>query len=553
MAKTVPIEDKRLELISEQLVNFANGDFNYELPLSEERDSIDSIIVGLNLVGEELKCHIDEVEAREKELKISLDRLNEAQQLARIGSWEWHIPENKIEWTDELYRLYGLERASSQASYEKYLQLIHPEDADFVNNQVQKAYQDHQPFDFFHRIIRPDGSTRILHSRGTVLLNDEGAPVKMTGTAQDVTEKKQSEEKNHILASIVESSSDAIISKTLSGIVTSWNKTAEKLFGYTRDEIMGKHISILFPEDRLSEETTLLKEIKEGKVIMNYETQRKRKDGSHVHVAITISPIYNTEEQIIGVSKIVRDITDKKFAEERLQRYIQELEYKNNETRQFAYVASHDLQEPLRTIGNYIKLLAEDYKGKLDSNADIYINFISNGATRMQRLVHDLLEYTRIENDAKIEDIDLNHLVKNILESMRLILDETKAEVTVGELPVISGYETRLTSLFQNLINNAIKFRKTEVPPVIEISAEDKGRNWLFTVKDNGIGIEKEYFDRIFMLFQRLHPRSKYDGTGIGLAHCKKIVELRGGKIWVESTPGLGSSFFISLPKRIIL
>ncbi len=432
MAETVSIvtEDKRLELISEQLINFANADFSNELQLSDKRDHIDSIIVGLNLVGEELKTHIDKSNEREAELKEALYRLNEAQHLSLIGSWEWNIPQNNIEWTDQLYRLYGVDRNSFDSSFENYLNFIHPEDRDFVNQKVQQAYQNHKSFDFFHRIIRADGEIRIHHSRGEVFTDTNGQPVKMTGTAQDVTSAKETEE--------------------------------------------------------------------------------------------------------------------------RLKKYTNELEYKNSEMQQFSYIASHDLQEPLRTITNYINLFAEDYKGKLDGNADLYIKFISNGAKRMQVLIHDLLEYTRIEKDAQLQDIDCNLLLKDIIGDMHSTIDENKATIHVGLLPVIKGFKSRINSLFQNLIGNAIKFRRKDTNPLIQISSEDKGDNWLFKIEDNGIGIEKEYYDKIFMLFQRLHARNEYEGTGIGLAHCKKIVELRGGRIWVESTPGAGSSFYILLPKKII-
>jgi PAS domain S-box-containing protein len=424
MAEAIPVEDQRLEQISEQLVNYANADFSHELVLSDKRDQIDSIMMGLNLMGEELKAHIEEA--------------------------------------------------------------------------------------------------------------------------------RQREEKSHRLAAIVESSSDAIISKTLDGYITSWNKRAEELFGYTEKEIIGKHVSLLFPTDLLNEEEDIIREIRKGRPIVNYETRRKRKDGTEINVAITISPVMDSKKNIIGVSKVARDITEKKLAEERLQKYTQELEYKNKETQQFSFIASHDLQEPLRTITNYINLLAHDYKGKLDGNANLYIDFISKGASRMQVLIHDLLEYTLIENDTELVEVDCNILLKEILENMKTTLDENHAVVKVDPLPILEGHRTRLSSLFQNLVSNAIKFRKKDVDPVIQISAKDKGKSWLFTIADNGIGIEEEYYDKIFKLFQRLHARSVYSGTGIGLAHCKKIVELRGGKIWVESVPGTGSTFYISLPKKII-
>jgi len=236
-----------------------------------------------------------------------------------------------------------------------------------------------------------------------------------------------------------------------------------------------------------------------------------------------------------------------------LKTYTVALEQKNKETEQFAYIASHDLQEPLRTITNYIGLFSADYKGKLDKEADVYINFINKAAGRMQTLIVDLLEYTRIENDRERAEVDLNVLVDEILKDIEKTITENNAVIKFEKLPVLTGYFSRLKSLFQNLISNAIKFRKSDVAPIVIITAKDMDKDWLFEIKDNGIGIEKDYFEKIFKLFQRLHAKKEYGGTGIGLAHCKKIVELRGGKIWVESEFGKGSSFFFTLPKKIVI
>ncbi len=248
-----------------------------------------------------------------------------------------------------------------------------------------------------------------------------------------------------------------------------------------------------------------------------------------------------------------QDVTEAKQAEAKLQEYTRMLEHKHKETEQFAYVASHDLQEPLRTITNYIGLFEEDYKGKLDADADTYLSFITGAANRMKVLISDLLEYTRIENDNEKVEVDFNRLLKEILTDLNATVTENRVTVNIKLLPVMTGYYTRLKSLIQNLISNAIKFRKKDVDPVITITAVDKGKDWQFAIADNGIGIDKAYSDRIFLLFQRLHSRSEYQGTGIGLAHCKKIVELRGGKIWVESELGKGSTFYFTLPKIIAL
>jgi PAS domain S-box-containing protein len=551
MAETISIDDARLDRISDQIVSYAKGNFNTQMELSGNGDVLDSIILGLNVLGEELKSHLDKILMREQQLKEALFRLNEAQHVARIGSWEWDLLKDKIEWADELYNLYGISKKDFDGCFESYMKFAHPEDRDLVYEAVKKAREDKKPFSFYHRIIDSEGEIRHHYSRGEVFTNDKGIAVKMMGTEQDVTEMREAEIKLSRMAAIVESNSDAIISKTLDGIIQSWNPQAEKIFGYTKEEVIGKHISILFPENRLAEEDKIVNSIKNGKPLINYETERKRKDGSLFPVAITVSPILDDQGKILGISKIARDITERKKAEEQLKKYTRELEYRSQEAHEFSYIASHDLQEPLRTITNYIGLLAKDYHGKLDKNADIYLNFIKNAAERMKDLISDLLEYNKIEKDQMVLDVDLNEIVKNILDDMSLQITETNATVNIEKLPIIKGFPTRLSSLFQNLINNAIKFRKPGVDPVVNIKGREKGKDWLFEISDNGIGIEKVYYSKIFKLFQRLHTRKEYQGTGIGLAHCKKIVELRGGKLWVESEPGVGSTFYFTLPKVI--
>jgi light-regulated signal transduction histidine kinase (bacteriophytochrome) len=222
----------------------------------------------------------------------------------------------------------------------------------------------------------------------------------------------------------------------------------------------------------------------------------------------------------------------------------------NKELGQVAYIASHDLQEPLRTISNFVGLLQQQYRGKLDKEADEYLTFISEGTLRMQSLIKDLLDYSRIGNDKKLIQIDCNKEVQNVLKGMSIYISENDATISMTPLPVIYGF-FELQYLFQNLICNAIKFRKKNIDPVVSIAAQDEGNEWLFSIKDNGIGIEEKYHQRIFTIFQKLHLDKEYEGTGIGLAHCKKIAELHRGKIWVESEYAKGSTFYFTIPKHV--
>jgi light-regulated signal transduction histidine kinase (bacteriophytochrome) len=234
--------------------------------------------------------------------------------------------------------------------------------------------------------------------------------------------------------------------------------------------------------------------------------------------------------------------------EEDLARKVDELARSNADLEQFAYVASHDLQEPLRMVTAYTQLLAERYRGKLDENADKYIGYASEGAQRMQVLIQDLLAFSRVgRNGAANASVDCNVVVEEVLKVLAPAIQESGAVVTHGELPAVWADRTQVAQIFQNLIGNAIKFRGKE-PPVVSVHAEKAGEQWQFSVSDNGIGIAPEYAETIFVVFQRLHARTEYAGNGIGLAICKKIVERNGGRIWVESQAGSGSTFKFTLP-----
>lgn len=241
--------------------------------------------------------------------------------------------------------------------------------------------------------------------------------------------------------------------------------------------------------------------------------------------------------------------TDHHRTAEMLQRQAEELARSNKELEQFAYVASHDLQEPLRMVVSYLQLIERRYKGKLDADADDFIGFAVDGSRRMQRLINDLLTYSRVgRSGVKVGAVDCNQVVDRVIEDLAASVRETGALVTRETLPTVRGDASQLGQVFQNLIGNGLKFRRA-LPPTVHISVQEHPREWVFRVQDNGIGIEGEYTDRIFSLFQRLHGRGEYPGSGIGLALCRKIVEWHQGRIWVESTPGSGSTFLFTLPK----
>lgn len=400
----------------------------------------------------------------------------------------------------------------------------------------------------------------VVHSGSTIagnaVINRLLSLSMIWATALLTYQYRQGMEVRLLLGSIVESTPDAIIGHTLKGQVTSWNNGAEQMYGYSAQESMGQYMTFLFPPDRIPETKEILEKLHRGQQIKNFETIRRRKDGRDIPVSLTISPIIDRWGNVIGASKIARDISQQKKLENllaiqnlALADHAASLKQSNEDLEQFAFIASHDLQEPLRTIHGFTQLLAERYKDQLDDQGQEFIGFVTDGANRMQTLIQDLLKYSRIQaqelNPAPLNSEDV---VNEILEHLRMVIEDQEASITHDPLPIIQIDRSHFQHLLQNLITNAIKFHGPK-PPHIHISAQEGAHEWLFLVQDNGIGMESEYFERIFLPFKRLHSREKYQGTGIGLAICKKIVERRGGRIWVESESGRGSKFSFTLPK----
>jgi len=356
------------------------------------------------------------------------------------------------------------------------------------------------------------------------------------------------------LAAIVESSDDAIIGETLDGIVTSCNQGAERIYGYTASEMIGTPVDLLVPPDRVDEIPGILNRIRDGERIEHYETKRRRRDGTVIDISLTVSPIKDEGGRIVGASTIGRDVTLAKRAEEalrmvdELRQRTDELARSNSELQRFAYVASHDLQEPARTVATFCELLSNRYKAQLDDKAREWIGYAVAGARRMQGLVAGLLEYSGLQGPTRsLAPTDCAGVVAEAIANLRISIDEVRAEVSHDPLPVVTADASQLAHLFQNLIANAIKFRGNQ-PPRVHVSAERHGDEWTFSVRDNGIGIEPRHCQQIFDVFKRLHPEGQYPGTGIGLAICKRVVEQHSGRIWVESEPGRGSVFYFSLP-----
>jgi light-regulated signal transduction histidine kinase (bacteriophytochrome) len=288
--------------------------------------------------------------------------------------------------------------------------------------------------------------------------------------------------------------------------------------------------------------------LEKGETSIEEEVEIECFDGTHKIILDSGVPLRKSDGSIGGAITINQDITERKRAEEALKKSLEDLKRSNEELEQFAYVASHDLQEPLRMVSSFTQLIERRYKDKLDKDADDFINFAVDGANRMQRLINDLLDYSRVTTRGKkFVRVDVGSIVGQVFANLQQRIEESHALITQDDLPVIEADESQMARLFQNLIDNALKFRR-DASPCVHISARKEGGFHVFAVSDNGIGIDSQYADRIFQVFQRLNTSQDYPGTGIGLAICKRIVERHGGKIWLESEVGNGSKFFFTIP-----
>ncbi len=387
------------------------------------------------------------------------------------------------------------------------------------------------------------------------LFDSEGKIYAVCGISTDISDRKTAEvhlrQQEAFLKSIYDGTEQAIfvvdISEDGELRYTNFNPVSEKYAGVTNAYIQGKT-----PEEAFGDVLGPIfcqnyERCLQAGTSISYEEQLNFEEHI-IWTLTTLVPLRDDQGQIYRIIGTATNISDRKTAELELQQQKQDLARSNDELQQFAYVASHDLQEPLRMITSYLELLERRYKGQLDPKADQFIAYAVDGAARMQILINDLLQYSRVGSRGQLlEQVDCEVVLQNVLRNLQVAIAENKAIITHDSLPQVNADLTQLTQVFQNLIGNAIKFHG-EDPPKIHIGIVERNDKWLFSVCDNGIGIESQYVDRIFVIFQRLHSRTDYPGTGMGLAICKKIVERHGGTLWVESTPHKGSTFYFTLP-----
>ncbi len=346
---------------------------------------------------------------------------------------------------------------------------------------------------------------------------------------------------------IFENVQDIVYQMDLDGTVMDISPSVYGMIGYYPKEIIGGYSTCLYENDE--ERIVHLHLLSLEGSLSDYEITVRTKEGFFKHISVNSHIIFDAHGAPHHIDGIIRDLTERKTYEMQIETQNQQLEIKNKELEQFAYISSHDLQEPLQTLLSVSNTLKEEYKGILDQNATTYLGFINQSAARMQELVKGLLNYARIGKSEDLTKVNSQQLVQEILTDMQPYIKTLDVRIIVQELPIVNGYATELKQLFAQLIGNAIKFSKPEIKPEITISAKKQPGFWLFSIQDNGIGIDTKDQEKIFLIFKRLHNRNEYDGTGIGLSHCKKIVALHGGNISVHSTLGKGSNFHFTIPR----
>jgi PAS domain S-box-containing protein len=398
-------------------------------------------------------------------------------------------------------------------------------------------------------------------------IDDSAAPIrdsrnKLIGVVlvfRDVSQRREAELAALRLAAIVMGSDDAIISKNLDGTVTTWNPGAERIFGYTAAEMVGQSITKLIPKDRLDEEQQILARLQRGERVDHFRTVRQTKDGRLIHVSLTISPIRNKEGEIIGASKIARDATEIMQAQEQLAAHATELEAKVRERtarlqetvaelEAFSYSLSHDMRAPLRAMQSFTEIFIEEHGAKVPEGLH-YLQKVIGAANRLDRLIRDVLNFARISRtEIEVAPVNLDELVRDILRERPEL--QTPGTVQVQHpLHSVMGHDASLTQCLTNLLDNAVKFVVPGVKPRVEVFTEVRNGRVRINVRDNGIGIDPEAQKRLFGIFQRLNPANAYRGTGVGLAIVRRAAERMHGQVGVDSSPGLGSTFWVELAK----
>jgi PAS domain S-box-containing protein len=518
--------------------------------------------VALQQMAAALDCEVVRRKRVEQALRRREAELSAFVETTSLGL-NWIDPEGVILW-------------SNQAE----LELLGYESSEYIGHRIAEFHVDQRAIEAIRQELGRGTTIRSREAQlrckdgtvKTVLIDasavwEEGRFLHAQCCTRDVSEQRRAEDASRHLAAIVEGSDDAILSKNLEGVITSWNRGAERIFGYTADEVVGRSIMIIIPPDRQTEETEILRRLRRGERIDHFETVRRRKDGTLLDVSLTISPVRDGTGKLTGASKIARDITERrqaelalKAAQERLARTNDELELRVqqrtaslreavDQLEEFSYTVSHDLRAPLRGMQVYSQALLEDYGPMLDAEAQHCLHRIAANASRLDKMVTDVLTFSRISRaELRMERVALDKLVREIVQHYPS-MQPPRARIEIARLGDVHGHEPSLTQIISNLLGNAVKFVAPGVIPVVQIWTERTPGCTRLLVRDNGIGINPEHQARLFRMFERVHPDLGYDGMGVGLAIVRKAAARMGGEVGAVSDGTTGTTFWLQLPE----
>jgi PAS domain S-box-containing protein len=532
---------------------------------------------GVSLDVTERKQAADDISRREAQLA-------EAQRIAHLGSYEWDVHRDKVDRSEELCRIFGLAPDQFPPTFEGYLERVHPDDRCATRSAIEAAFHQSTPFEFDERIVRPDGTVRMLHSQGTWIVDTVGRPAILVGICQDITERKRAEDQlrrsEERFQMVVRATNDVIWDWDLTSGTVWWNRGINSVFNYGQDDVVDTAdwiVANVHPEDLDAMTEGLRAVMAAGGQFWSGEYRFRRADGSYADVFDRAFVTYDAERKPVRVIGAMADISERKRALEMLEQGVatrtselrkknEELEHevnrradverllraRNEELKAFAHTVSHDLKAPLRGIAGYAAELDRRHRVGLSDRALHCLKEIVTATRNLDRLIEDLLHYARLDSETpSATTVNLARIVEVILRDRNTTILDQGAEVTVSlTAPIVHAWERGVLQVLTNLIDNALKYSRNVHPSSIRIASHERSDVWLIEVADNGIGFDMRYHDRIFGLFDRLVRQEDFEGTGAGLAIVKKVLDKMGGRIWGESAPAAGATFFVELPRH---
>lgn len=503
-------------------------------------------------------------------LQSTAERLNLALSAAQMGSWDWHLDRQTQYWSPRSEQILGI-AAGAPHTYETWMQQVYPEDLEHIQTLIQQAIVDqHTEFAGQYRVRWPDGSLHWLKTYGRVVTAEQGQERRIVGVLQDITDSKQAE----LSLKASEARFRAVFEQAAVGMARlspegNWiqvNQRLADILGYRPEELIGQHFSASTWVEDQSQDLHFQQQLLAEKITScQFEKRYIKPDGNPIWTLVTVSSEHDAESNLAAFIAIIEDIEERKTAREELVQRADELastnlmlasttallEQRNAELDKFAYVASHDLKAPLRAISNLAEWLGEDLSGQIPDENQYQLNLLRSRVQRMEALINGLLEYSRVgRRQRTVETVDLNSLLDNIVDSLAPSPEFTIA--VESDLPSLQTNKTALSRVLSNLIDNALKHHHGD-HGTVRIACSDRGNQLEFAIADDGPGIDPQYHDRIFTIFQTLKARDSFESTGIGLAVVRKIIEAERGRIWLESAIGKGTTFYFTWPKKVSL